>query len=158
MASQLPIQARSIYRSILREFPQRPLSSPSPLKTRIRSQVALEPSQNGSKSQIAQAQLDEAEQFIQYLRAQRTYVTLLERYNPGADMSEEERVRLTARKVGMELPIERMEIFATGDECEIPTLLRCFSFLADQSLLRPFPYFQGESIRPSKRGGIHDID
>ncbi|EEH18953.1 hypothetical protein PABG_01272 [Paracoccidioides brasiliensis Pb03] len=109
MASQLPIQARSIYRSILREFPQRPLSSPSPLKTRIRSRVALEPSQNGSKGQIAQAQLDEAEQFIQYLRAQRTYVTLLERYNPGADMSEEERVSLTARKVGMELPIERME-------------------------------------------------
>ncbi|EEH38058.1 hypothetical protein PAAG_00979 [Paracoccidioides lutzii Pb01] len=109
MASQPPIQARSIYRSILREFPQRPLSSPSPLKTRIRSRVALKPSQNGNKSQIAQAQLDEAEQFIQYLRAQRVYVTLLERYNPGADMSEEERVRLTARKVGMELPIEKME-------------------------------------------------
>ena len=34
------------------------------------------------------------------------YATLLERYNPGADMTEEERVRLTARRVGMELPIE----------------------------------------------------
>lgn len=28
----------------------------------------------------------------------------MERYNPGADMSEEERVRLSARKVGMDMP------------------------------------------------------
>lgn len=37
------------------------------------------------------------------------YATLLERYNPGigAEMDEEERVRLTARRVGMDLPGER---------------------------------------------------
>ena len=34
------------------------------------------------------------------------YATLLERYNPGMNMDEEERVRLTARRVGMELPEE----------------------------------------------------
>lgn len=34
------------------------------------------------------------------------YVTLLERYNPGMSMDEEERVRLTARRVGMDLPTE----------------------------------------------------
>ena len=34
------------------------------------------------------------------------YATLLERYNPGMSMDEEERVRLTARRVGMELPEE----------------------------------------------------
>lgn len=34
------------------------------------------------------------------------YATLLERYNPGANMEEEERVHLTARRVGMELPVE----------------------------------------------------
>lgn len=59
---------------------------------------------------MAQAQMDEAEQIMQYLRAQRQYVTLLERYNPGANMDEEERVRLTARRVGMELPIEAESI------------------------------------------------
>ncbi|KAJ2898932.1 hypothetical protein MKZ38_003565 [Zalerion maritima] len=47
-----------------------------------------------------------AEQIIQYLRAQRTYVALLERYNPGTGMDEEERVRLSARRVGMDLPVE----------------------------------------------------
>lgn len=34
------------------------------------------------------------------------YATLLERYNPGMNMDEEERVRLTARRVGMDLPDE----------------------------------------------------
>ena len=34
------------------------------------------------------------------------YATLLERYNPGMGMDEEERVRLTARRVGMDLPEE----------------------------------------------------
>ena len=47
-----------------------------------------------------------AEQAIQYVQAQRMYATLIERYNPGMGMSEEERVRLTARKVGMDLPPE----------------------------------------------------
>ncbi|GAB7347664.1 hypothetical protein MBLNU459_g4528t2 [Dothideomycetes sp. NU459] len=48
----------------------------------------------------------ELEQFVQYVRAQRVYATLLERYNPGMNMDEEERVRLTARRVGMDLPVE----------------------------------------------------
>lgn len=51
-------------------------------------------------------QVDQAEQYIQYMKAQRMYATLLERYNPGMSMDEEERVRLTARRVGMELPEE----------------------------------------------------
>jgi len=41
-----------------------------------------------------------------YLHAQRIYTTLVERYNPGMNMDEEERTRLTARRVGMELPVE----------------------------------------------------
>jgi ATP synthase assembly factor FMC1 len=41
-----------------------------------------------------------------YFRHQAQYVTLLERYNPGMGMDEEERVRLSARKVGMNLPQE----------------------------------------------------
>ena len=43
---------------------------------------------------------------ILYLRAQRQYAILLERYNPGMGMDEEERVRLSARRVGMDLPVE----------------------------------------------------
>jgi len=40
---------------------------------------------------------------VQYLKAQRKYITLVERYNPGMNMSDETRVKLTARRVGMEL-------------------------------------------------------
>ncbi|EEP81730.1 conserved hypothetical protein [Uncinocarpus reesii 1704] len=103
MSARTPLQARSIYRSLLREFPQRPLSSPSPLQKRIRTYLS---NPDGPPSHTAQTRLEEAEQFAQYLRAQRQYTTLLERYNPGADMDEQERVRLTARRVGMNLPVE----------------------------------------------------
>jgi hypothetical protein len=51
-------------------------------------------------------QRQQAEQYIQYVKAQRTYLTLLERYNPGMTMDDEERVRLSARRVGMNMPIE----------------------------------------------------
>jgi len=33
-------------------------------------------------------------------------MTLVERYNPGMNMTEEDRVRMTARRVGMDLPEE----------------------------------------------------
>ena len=88
---------RALYRSILRELPSRPLSSPSPIPQRIRTNFA---------DSSNPPQLEEAEQYLQYVRAQRMYVTLLERYNPGMSMDEEERVRLTARRVGMDLPDE----------------------------------------------------
>jgi ATP synthase assembly factor FMC1, mitochondrial len=49
------------------------------------------------------------EQFATYLKAQRTYKSLLDRYNPGMGMDEAERVRLSARRVGMNLPIEHKD-------------------------------------------------
>lgn len=52
------------------------------------------------------AMIHQARQYLAYLDAQRTYVSLLERYNPGMHMDTEERVRLTARRVGLNLPIE----------------------------------------------------
>lgn len=101
--------ARSLYRAIMRELPQSARtsikSSPSPLRTSIRNHFVNNPAASRSpEAHLARRQ--ETEQAIQYLKAQRTYGTLLERYNPGADMSEEDRVRLTARKVGMDMPEE----------------------------------------------------
>lgn len=49
--------------------------------------------------------MQEAQQVAQYARAQRTYMSLLEMYYPGMSMDEEEKVRLTARKVGFDLPV-----------------------------------------------------
>lgn len=92
-----PSHIRSLYRALLRELPHRPLSAPSPIQQRIRTTFSSEDTTH---------QLEETEQFIQYAKAQRMYATLLERYNPGMGMDEEERVRLSARRVGMNMPEE----------------------------------------------------
>lgn len=101
-----PTKLRSIYRSFLRELPSRPLSekSRSPLQIRIRNTIASE----------SATPVEHAEQFLHYVKAQRMYATLVERYNPGMNMEEEERVRLSARRVGMEMP-EEYEVSGTGD-------------------------------------------
>jgi ATP synthase assembly factor FMC1 len=81
MASN-PAKLRAIYRSFLRELPSRGLHSRSPLQERIRSSLAT------SESATT---VEHAEQYLQYVKAQRMYATLLERYNPGMGMDEEER-------------------------------------------------------------------
>ncbi|KAK1244623.1 hypothetical protein MKX07_003422 [Trichoderma sp. CBMAI-0711] len=122
MASSSPATLRSLYRSLLRELPPRPiLSSPrTPLHHRIRSSfVAVDSPSSSSAPAPASAstsaststsppadqhQVALGHQLVAYLRAQRMYVTLIERYNPGMDMDQAERIRLTARRVGMDLP------------------------------------------------------
>jgi hypothetical protein len=105
-----PTKIRSLYRALLRELPPRPiLGTPrSPLHKSLHDSFSQPQQQHhqtvaSSRPELTVAQ---AEQFVQYLKAQRTYVTLVERYNPGMGMDEEERVRLTARRVGMDLPVE----------------------------------------------------
>jgi len=107
MTTTQPPHLRSLYRRLLRELPSRKpsiLANPSPIQTTIRSQFAT----TSSTSTSASIPVDAAatEQILQYLKAQRTYMTLVERYNPGMNMTEEDRVRMTARRVGMDLPEE----------------------------------------------------
>lgn len=127
MTEHLSIQARSTYRALLRELPRRHLSSPSPLQHRLRKifrggadtspsspspsiSSKSSPSPSSSSSTIKNTKedlnlrLQEASQYAQYARAQRSYAALLERYNPGMGMNEGERIRLTARRVGLDLP------------------------------------------------------
>ena len=105
MAAPLPHAARtrSLYRSLLRELPSRPAFSASPIQQRIRR--SLDEASAKPESDAAR-QLAQAEQFLGYVQAQRMYATLVERYNPGAAMDEEERLRLTMRRVGMNAPVE----------------------------------------------------
>ncbi|EME85196.1 uncharacterized protein MYCFIDRAFT_46624 [Pseudocercospora fijiensis CIRAD86] len=108
------VRARSLYRRLLRELPARSpsiLANPSPVQKHIRSDFANAPNSASLQHQAskpADRRLDEAEQYVQYLASQRVYTTLLERYNPGMNMTQEDRVRLTARRVGMDLPIDLM--------------------------------------------------
>lgn len=98
-----PAHLRALYRALLRELPPRPAArtaAPSPLQARLRAPFAAAAAPEGNDRAVA-----EAEQLVVYLRSQRQYVTLLERYNPGMGMDEEERVRLSARRSGMEMPV-----------------------------------------------------
>ncbi|OAA63835.1 Complex 1 LYR protein [Cordyceps fumosorosea ARSEF 2679] len=96
-----PAHLRSLYRAILRELPPRPiLAAPrTPLHAQLRATFSSAGEGTADASPAVAAEL------ATYLRSQRTYATLLERYNPGMDMDETERVRLTARRVGMDLPV-----------------------------------------------------
>lgn len=108
--SEATSHVRSLYRRVLRELPPRTqaLSSRTSPRSSLHNSIRAHFSTplKDSSSEYTLARRQETEQFIQYLKAQRTYGTLLERYNPGTGMDEEERVRLTARRVGMELPVE----------------------------------------------------
>lgn len=131
MQENLTLQARSTYRALLRELPRKHLATPSPLHLRLRqlfrsqehapstTTASPPPSKtSASTSSTTPAQpfsipvdgeeralrIAEAEQLAQYARAQRTYAGLLERYNPGMNLEEQERIRLTARRVGLNLP------------------------------------------------------
>lgn len=131
MTQPLTNQARSTYRALLREIPKVSKTTPSPIHARLRTLFRSEPQtasttktpSTSPTSSIAGTsgtdaipfsvpttseeralRLQEAEQLAQYARAQRTYAALLERYNPGMNMDEEEKIRLTARRVGMDLP------------------------------------------------------
>ncbi|KAE9966810.1 hypothetical protein EG328_008608 [Venturia inaequalis] len=113
-------QIKSLYRRLLRELPtpgtttataavpknSKPshLSHPTPIKHRLRH--SLQSSSAATEKESIHHHLQVTEQFVQYLKAQRTYATLVERYNPGMNMNDGERVRLSARRIGMNLPVE----------------------------------------------------
>ncbi|KAA8648518.1 hypothetical protein EYZ11_012887 [Aspergillus tanneri] len=99
------------YRSLLRELPRRSLSSPTPLHQRIRALYrqpveATVPQKMKMVEEELSRRLQEAEQMALYARSQRQYVALLERYNPGMSLDEQEKIRLTARRVGLDIPAE----------------------------------------------------
>ncbi|KAJ5326601.1 hypothetical protein MYU51_014567 [Penicillium brevicompactum] len=106
------IQARTTYRALLRELPRRNINTPSPLHQRLRDTFRSVPASTNGASPFSisttpeeqSLRVQEADQLAQYARAQRTYCELLERYNPGMSMDEEEKIRLTARRVGFDLP------------------------------------------------------
>jgi len=47
----------------------------------------------------------EAENAALFLKSQRQYKVLLDRYNPTHDLTSEEHIRATARRVGLDMPV-----------------------------------------------------
>lgn len=111
-----PAKARSLYRSLLRELPPRPilLKPRQPIHSQLRKHFVYKP-QKWTAPERAVG-LAVAEQYKAYFQAQRHYVSLIEQYNPGMGMSQEERVRLSARRVGMDLPRD----YGKEHICKVP--------------------------------------
>ncbi|OAA59879.1 Ras guanyl-nucleotide exchange factor [Niveomyces insectorum RCEF 264] len=120
-----PAHLRALYRAFLRELPPPapPVRPPrSPLQIQLRAALEGRPvpgspaAASASSDRPPTGSLALAAQYLTYLQAQRTHTTLLERYNPalGIDMDEATRVRLTARRVGMDLPVE-VQLEEKGD-------------------------------------------
>ncbi|KAK4190896.1 hypothetical protein QBC35DRAFT_42930 [Podospora australis] len=108
-ATKQPLTLAQAYRGILHELPPRPIIPRNTLAQTLRENIAKDVKRfDGDKQKAAEL----PEEYLAYLKAQREYVTLVERYNPGMGMDEETRVRLTARRVGMDLPKE----YGNGEE------------------------------------------
>jgi len=93
-----------VYRAILRELYQ---SSIEPRSTRSRTtalkfRAILESSTASNLESTSQNALT-------FLRSQRMYKTLLDRYNPLVDLTAEERIEATARRVGLNMPITHQD-------------------------------------------------
>ncbi|KJR85318.1 Ras guanyl-nucleotide exchange factor [Sporothrix schenckii 1099-18] len=109
---------RSLYRAFLRELPPRPLlkGPRSPLHAQLRAEFEAPSASSASSATSSSSPTPtpaaqsafHGEQYFAFLQAQRTHTMLLERYNPNlaGDMDDAERIRLTARRVGINLPVE----------------------------------------------------
>lgn len=53
---------------------------------------------------FAKIKLSHLDNIAKFLNSQRTYIELIERYNPGLTMSQEDKVRRTANRVGLSVP------------------------------------------------------
>jgi ATP synthase assembly factor FMC1 len=121
MSTPTPTTLRALYRALLRELPtsashpthiattrtaHAKLSAPSSVQRSVRAAFASSSSSSNTSNTASSTSTGLAEQALLYAQAQREYCALIERYNPGMGMSEEERVRLSARRIGMNLPVE----------------------------------------------------
>ncbi|KAI0303125.1 hypothetical protein BC826DRAFT_983510 [Russula brevipes] len=92
------------YRAVLRELYKASIS-PGPTRSRTTAsniRAVLESTKSGDFDNTAQ-------NAITFLRSQRMYKMLLDRYNPLVDLTAEERIEATARRVGLNMPITHEE-------------------------------------------------
>ncbi|PBK72656.1 hypothetical protein ARMSODRAFT_1015495 [Armillaria solidipes] len=100
MASQHVVA--STYRSILRELRK---SAPSkrnvvnPLSSNFRS--ILEGHRQSGNERV----LEDVRNAVALMQASRQHQFLLDRYNPLIDLTAEERIHATARRVGLDMPV-----------------------------------------------------
>ncbi|KII94806.1 hypothetical protein PLICRDRAFT_33614 [Plicaturopsis crispa FD-325 SS-3] len=94
------------YRSVLREVRLNASISPRPQRTNaISTQLRLLFEKPRSSEDEKRAFGLDIENAVTFLRAQRKHKVLIDRYNPLVDLTAEERIHATARRVGFDMPV-----------------------------------------------------
>ncbi|KAI0728762.1 hypothetical protein C8Q72DRAFT_833018 [Fomitopsis betulina] len=94
---------QSVYRSLVREVNKASTSAPATRSKTIANNLrAVIENSRQSNPQAFDHDLKNA---VTFMRSQRMYKILLERYNPLHGLSTEERVKATARRVGLDMPV-----------------------------------------------------
>ncbi|KAL5488324.1 hypothetical protein ACEPAI_6432 [Sanghuangporus weigelae] len=101
-------QCRATYRSVLRELAK---SSIVPRASRNHEiartfRSIFDEQCSSSSSKDSEKLFRDMRNATTFLRAQRIHKELLDRYNPLHDMTQEERVKATANRVGLNTPID----------------------------------------------------
>ncbi|KAJ3555139.1 hypothetical protein NM688_g2738 [Phlebia brevispora] len=92
------------YRAIVRELNKASIAASSTRNRAILSgfRSLFEQHRTGEELQQFQHDMQDA---LTFLRSQRMHKVLLDRYNPLHDLTVEERVKATARRVGLDMPV-----------------------------------------------------
>ncbi|KAN0140008.1 hypothetical protein V8E53_001904 [Lactarius tabidus] len=93
-----------VYRAILRELYK---ASIEPRSTRSRT-TALK-FRSILESSTASSLESTSQHILTFLHSQRMHKTLLDRYNPVIDLTDEERIEATARRVGLDMPVTHQD-------------------------------------------------
>ncbi|OSC99230.1 hypothetical protein PYCCODRAFT_1373678 [Trametes coccinea BRFM310] len=97
-------QYRAAYRSLLREVNKASIypraTRPKTVASHVRA--IFEERRDGNDSERFFHDMRNA---VTFMRSQRMHKTLLERYNPLLGLSTEERVKKTAHRVGLDMPV-----------------------------------------------------
>ncbi|KAH7908502.1 hypothetical protein BJ138DRAFT_978873, partial [Hygrophoropsis aurantiaca] len=93
-----------IYRKVAREVAKSSISPAARRNKDIHSNLRAI-FENNRRTENAQEFERHMENTVTFLRSQREYKALLERYNPLIDLTGEERIEATARRVGLNMPL-----------------------------------------------------
>ncbi|KAH9938444.1 uncharacterized protein B0H18DRAFT_967219 [Fomitopsis serialis] len=95
---------QSVYRAVVRELNRAASISAPATRSKTIAENFRAIIESGSQNDAQRFDHDLANA-VTFMRSQRMYKILLERYNPLHDMSTEERVKATARRVGLDMPV-----------------------------------------------------
>ncbi|KAF8414645.1 hypothetical protein L210DRAFT_3316573, partial [Boletus edulis BED1] len=92
-----------LYRNVVREVARASISPRTQRNNVVSANLRRVFERHGQSSEPEAFRRD-VENIVTFMRSQREYKTLLERYNPLIDLTAEERIEATARRVGLNMP------------------------------------------------------